>query len=247
MKIANWNLERVLPSQSRVSVIHDHFAAIDADIWILTETHELVGPGDGFSSVMSGEPDRESKPGEHWAGIWSRHPIKHLPSFVSDAARCTAAHISHPDIGEIVVYSTVLPWGGSTWRGIKSADGAAFEAALGAYVGDWQNIRAAFPNALRVIAGDFNQDLAPYHYYGSKKQRKLLESGLSAAGVIARTAEANDPIDWEPTQRHACIDHICTSELSGIRVGKPIRWPESGKPDPRLSDHFGVAVELTCG
>ncbi len=32
MKIANWNLERVLPSQSRVSVIHDHFAPCAASV-----------------------------------------------------------------------------------------------------------------------------------------------------------------------------------------------------------------------
>jgi len=247
MKIANWNLERVLPSQSRVSAIREHFAAVDADIWILTETHELVGPGKDFSSVMSGEPDRKSEPGEHWAGIWSRHPITHLPSFVSDAARCTAAHIAHPDIGDMVVYATVLPWGGSKWGGIESADGAAFEAALGAYVGDWQKLRASFPNALRVVAGDFNQDLAPYHYYGSKKQRALLESGLAAAGVVALTAGANDPIDWEPAHRHACIDHICVSESLAIRVGNTTRWPDAGKPDLRLSDHFGVAVELARG
>ena len=247
MRIANWNLKRILPSEQRASAIRKHIDDVNADIWILTETHELVGPGDDFSSVMSGEPDRESKPGERWAGIWSRHPIKHLPSLVSDAARCNAAHISHPDIGEIVVYATVLPWGGSKWRGIESVDGAAFEAALDTYVSDWQKIRSAFPNALRVIAGDFNQDLAPYHYYGSKKQRKLLESGLAAAGVIALTAGANDPIDWEPMQRHACIDHICVSESIGIHVGNTIRWPESGKPDPRVSDHFGVAVELSRG
>lgn len=245
MKIANWNLRRVLPSQRRVPAIRDRFAAVGADIWILTETHEFVGPDGGFGAVMSGEPDRKSSPGERWAGIWSRLPVKHLPSFVSDAARCTAAHISHPDIGEIVVYATVLPWGGSTWRGIESAGGAAFEAALNTYVRDWQNIRSAFPNALRVIAGDFNQDLAPYHYYGSKRQRKLLESGLAEAGVIARTAEANDPIEWKPAQRYACIDHICTSESIGVHVGSTIRWPESGKPDPRLSDHFGVAIELS--
>lgn len=146
-----------------------------------------------------------------------------------------------------MVYATVLPWGGSKWGGTESAGGAAFEAALGAYVSDWKKIRSAFPNALRVVAGDFNQDLEPYHYYGSIKQRKLLKSSLAAAGVIALTSEANDPKNWEPSKRHACIDHICVSESIGIRVGSTIRWPDSGKPDPRLSDHFGVAVELLRG
>jgi endonuclease/exonuclease/phosphatase family metal-dependent hydrolase len=247
MKIGNWNLERVLPSQRRCSAIQAQLLKIDADIWILTETHELVGPGAGYSSVMSGEPDRESEPGEHWAGIWSRHPISHLPSSVSDTARCTAAHIEHPDIGPIVVYAMVLPWGGSQWGGFKSAGGEAFAEALNTYVGDWRNLRAAFPDALHVVAGDFNQDLAPYHYYGSKRQRELLEAALAAPDIsmTALTAEANDPVEWDREKRYACIDHICVSEARGLRVGETIKWPESGKADPRLSDHVGVAVELS--
>jgi endonuclease/exonuclease/phosphatase family metal-dependent hydrolase len=247
MRIANWNLKRILPSEQRVFAIRERLTVIDADIWILTETHELVAPGKDFSSVMSGVPDRESKLGERWAGIWSRHPINHLPSFVSDEARCVAARIEHPNVGEIVVYATVLPWQGSEWRGIGSIDGVAYSAALSVYVRDWKRIRSEFPNALCVVAGDFNQDLAPYHYYGSKKQRELLEVGLTGVGMIALTAGANDPIDWDPLQRHACIDHICTSELPGLRVGNTIRWPETGKPDTRLSDHFGVAVDLSRG
>ncbi|WP_449287799.1 endonuclease/exonuclease/phosphatase family protein [Marinobacter salarius] len=246
MKIGNWNLERVLPSQRRCSSMRAHLLRIDADIWVLTETHELVGPGSEYSSVMSGEPDRQSEPGEHWAGIWSRHPIMHLPSFVSDIALCTAAYIEHPDMGEIVVYAMVLPWGGSKWRSFDSAHGVAFAEALNTYVGDWQKLRAAFPKALHIVAGDFNQDLAPYHYYGSKKQRGLLEAALAAPDIrmTALTAEANDPVDWDRKERKACIDHICVSESPGLRVGKTTRWPESGKPDPGLSDHVGVAVEL---
>ena len=211
---------------------------------MLTETHELIGPGGDFRSVMSGEPDRESKPGERWAGIWSCYPIRHLTSSVSDTSRCSAALIMHPDIGEIVVYATVLPWLGSEWGGFASAGGAAFEAALTKYSLDWQRLRAAFPNALCVVAGDFNQDFAPYHYYGSKYQRRVLEQKLAAAGLVARTSEANDPINWKPTERHACIDHICTTESSDIRIGSITRWPLSGKPDNRVSDHTGVAIEL---
>jgi endonuclease/exonuclease/phosphatase family metal-dependent hydrolase len=247
MRIANWNLERILPSEPRYSAVREHFKVIDADIWIFTETHELVAPGEGFSSVMSGIPDRESKLGEHWAGIWSRHPIQHLPSFVSDLTRCTAARIEYPAIGEIVVYAMVLPWNGSEWRGIASANGVGFSAALSVYLKDWKRIRAELPDALLIVAGDFNQDLAPYHYYGSRKQRELLEAGLRNAGMVAWTAGANDPQDCNPLERHACIDHICGSELPGLRVDNIIRWPANGKPDPRLSDHFGVAVELSRG
>ena len=53
MKIGNWNLERVLPTQARSTSIRANLLEIDADTWILTETHALVGPGSAYSSVMS--------------------------------------------------------------------------------------------------------------------------------------------------------------------------------------------------
>ena len=245
MRIANWNLQRVHPSESRAERILKHLKLVDADIWVLTETHELIEPGELFSSVMSDKHDGESKPGEHWAGIWSRFPITHLPSFVSDGSRCTAALIKHPEIGDVTVYATVLPWIGSAWRDIESGGGAAFKAALNAYTIDWKKLQAAFPNALHVVAGDFNQDLAPYHYYGSKMQRDLLEDALAATHMKAVTAGLNDPEETKKLYRHACIDHICVSDSPGIQVIKTTRWPVAGKPDLRLSDHFCVAVELT--
>ena len=245
MRIANWNLQRVHPSESRAERIVKQLKLVQADIWVLTETHELISPGELFSSVMSGMHDAESKPGEHWAGIWSRFPLKHLPSFVSDESRCTAALIKHPEIGEVTVYATVLPWIGSAWRDIEAAGGAAFEAALNTYTTDWQKLRAAFPNALHVVAGDFNQDLAPYHYYGSKIQRAVLQDALVAAHMKAVTGGLNDPVGTDIANRHACIDHICISDSPAVQVIKTTRWPGAGKPDLQLSDHFCLAVDLT--
>jgi endonuclease/exonuclease/phosphatase family metal-dependent hydrolase len=245
MKVATWNLQRVRPTQPRVATIHQHIADVGADICVLTETHELVSPGDGFSSVMSSEPDRRSKPGEKWVGIWSRFALTPLTSFVSVVARarCAAARLSHPDIGSVVVYACVLPWGGSTWNGIASANGAAFAAALDVQRGDWHRLREAFPDDLLIVAGDFNQDLADRHYYGSKKKRALLENALADVGLVALTAGMNDPVarDSAPC---ACIDHICVSTLPAVRVGSTTRWPNAVKPVSQLSDHFGIAVEL---
>jgi hypothetical protein len=159
LKIANWNLERALPAQDRVSIIREHMALVRADIWILTETHEAISPFDGFLAVTSGDPDRNFKPGERWVAIWSRLALEPLPSYVSDSARCAAARTNHPDVGEIIVFGCVLPWTGSNWKGIASAGGASFAAALEEYRRDWERLRSAFPDAVLVVAGDFNQSL----------------------------------------------------------------------------------------
>lgn len=242
MKIANWNLERALPSQTRANTIRERMSEVDADIWILTETHEELSPGVGFSGVFSGEPDQPSKIGERWVGIWSRHRTEPLGAFVSDGARCAAARISIPNSRDIIVFGCVLPWVGSAWRDTGSEHGA-FDAALHLYLVDWRRLRSANPDAVFVAAGDFNQDLAERHYYGSKRQRLLLESALESAGLTALTGGDGDPIarDSSPC---ACIDHICISNEPTLPVKRTTRWPDLPAPDKRISDHFGVAVEF---
>jgi hypothetical protein len=217
-------------------------AKADADIWILTETHKELSPGIGFSGVFSGEPDQSSKAGERWVGIWSRHRPEPLDDFVSDGARCAAARISIPNIRDIIVFGCVLPWVGSAWRDTGSEQGA-FDAALELYREDWRRLRSANPNAVFVAAGDFNQDLASRHYYGSKRQRLLLESALETVGLAALTGGDGDPIarDSPPC---ACIDHICISLEPTLAVARTTKWPDLPAPDKQISDHFGVAVEF---
>ena len=70
LRIANWNLERVVPNQNRAATIRSAMSDIAADIWILTETHQQISPCEEFSSVTSEDPDRESKQGERWSAIW---------------------------------------------------------------------------------------------------------------------------------------------------------------------------------
>lgn len=112
------------------------------------------------------------------------------------------------------------------------------------YRRDWQRLRTAFPHAAIVVAGDFNQSLVDWHNYGSRRKRDLLEKALAKAGLAVVTAGANDPVAREAAP-HACIDHICISADSCLRAEPTTRWPQTTQPDRRLSDHFGIAVELS--
>lgn len=243
VKIANWNLERVNPSQGRSLVMSEYFAAIDADVWFLTETHRHIEPSKEFFSCFSGTPDRASREGERWVGIWSRWLIERLDSYTSDSARCAVGRIADSPFGELILFGTVLPWT-NEWRGIPGADGQAFEAALALQKGDWLRLIQHFPNATLIVAGDFNQDLAAWHYYGSRKKRALLESALAECNLIALTSGLDDPIARDSPPM-ACIDHICISASSDWVLDSTTRWPDVPKPEASLSDHFGVSVEVS--
>jgi hypothetical protein len=242
LRIGNWNVERVEPSQHRAVAVRRHLASVDADIWFLTETHEGVVPGDSFHHHFSGEPDRSARVGERWVGLWTRYEME--PLLVSDPARCAAAHLTDSPLGEIVLHGCVLPWS-TEWRGIPGAGGQAFEAALNLQRADWSQMRTQFPSATLVVAGDFNQDLAAKHYYGSKRKRTLLEGALRDAKLVPLTAGPNDPIARDSAP-YACIDHICVSESAGWQLNSTARWPDTPAPlRNSLSDHFGVVVEVS--
>jgi endonuclease/exonuclease/phosphatase family metal-dependent hydrolase len=244
MRVATWNVARPVPSaRRRRKLVAGQIQAVEADVWVLTETHDDVEPGPEYRSASTSGADRASGPGERWVSIWSRFPIEPLPS-TSDPVRAVAARIAPARGTPLIVYGTVLPWLGSSWRGIEAVDGKAFEAALDVQAADWRAIRRIHPDHDLMVAGDFNQDLADTHYYGSRANRLRLTAALQQADLIALTASGDDPVRrGSPT--NACIDHVCVSEALRRRCRSVHRWPDTPRPDRRMSDHFGIAVEFS--
>ena len=116
--------------------------------------------------------------------------------------------------------------------------GEAFVASLKEQSRDWARLRAEFPEAGFVVAGDFNQDLAESHYYGSSVGRGRLRKTLEAHGLVCLTAGESDPL---AKHGRASIDHICVSgHLQAADVGA---WP-AGSLQRSLTDHYGVWVDL---
>ena len=245
MQLATWNLERLgFPRRRDTAPIRAHTERVHADVWVFTETIEDLSPGTGYQGVSTTSYDREQAPDEVWTKIWSRWPIERVES-VSDPARCVAARIVHPRRGPFIVYGTVLPWRGSTWRGLTDAGGVAFGAALEAQAADCLALRAAYPEEDLLVIGDLNQQLgvgAPW-FYGSKPNEQRLREVFARLGLIAFTEGDNDPVrrDSHPM---ASIDHIGGPERWASRVRQATRWPDAPAPISGLSDHFGVAVEL---
>lgn len=243
VKCATWNVARLVPSATRRSMlITDQIKHVAADVWVLTETDDSCAPGSGFQSAATSGADRPGEASERWTMIWSRYPLEPLAP-TSDPIRAVAARIVPPNGAPLIVYGTVLPWLGSPWCGVAAEQGKAFAAALAAQELDWQRLREAHPGHDMIVAGDFNQDLADTHYYGSRKNRRRLQLALDRAGLVALTAEGNDPVR-QNSPPCACIDHICVSTPLRLRAGSPFRWPDLPKPDRRLSDHFGIGVEF---
>ena len=151
-----------------------HLNRIASDLLVLTETHDGFNPGYENHCSSADGLRVDAGAGLRWATVWSNETLKVLGT--SDESRTVAARVMPRNAEPFIVYATVLPWLGSKWRQYPSADGVAFQEALNLQKTDWLEIRTVYPDDELFIPGDFNQDLAPFHYYGSKKNRLALET-----------------------------------------------------------------------
>jgi len=244
LKLATWNVALPVAALRR-KAMRAHTDREQADVWVLTETHDGFTPGHTFSSHSSAAGrDGRHKQEHRWVTIWSRHPFKPLDT--RDKERTAAARI-YPEFGApFVVYGTVLPWAGSSWREHPSKGGDAFRWALSMQCADWKQLRQAHPEDEFFVLGDFNQDLVQGRprYCGTRTNRVALETALESAGLVALTGADGDPIRRDSFPL-ACIDHICARRDSKWSAEPAVRWPDEPVPKRGLSDHFGLSMSFT--
>ena len=220
----------------------DAIREVGADVWVLTETDAAFTPGPDYQAVFSDIPEEPDRRGERWVAIWSRLPHQALETW-SDASRSAAANVQAPTGRPLLVVGSVLPWIGSTWRGLPSAGAVAFRAALDAQAGDWARLAAAAPDAELCLLGDMNQDLSTRHFYGSRAARGALGEALDCLGLLALTGDPTDPARQLSNGIRASVDHICGPAGCARWAGATVRaWPDEPWPRADLSDHYGVSV-----
>lgn len=238
MRIATWNLNRCRPgSSARAAKLLDLMVPVEADVWVLTETHRGFSPGPGYRLIADSTdaPDRDAPRGECWVAIWSRLPAEPV-ELTADLERVAAARVQ----GAVSVVGTVLPWL-SDGRTVGLRGEAAFRARLAEQAADWRRLREN--GGPLCVAGDFNQDLLEAgHYYGSAGGREALRAALVDAGLECLTGGADDPLSGPAGL--ACIDHICVGGMRARGRPRSAVWPAVGELPRSLSDHYGVWVEV---
>jgi hypothetical protein len=217
-------------------------ARVDADIWVLTEAHMLVPPSGDYELVARSTRLDAEDSAESWVAIWSR--LGGTQVGTADDDRTAAAVITGIGNRRLVVYGTVLPWLGSTWREYPAADGAAFNASLAVQMADWRKFAS---NSHLCVVGDLNQDLlAKGKYYGSAKNRVALKNALREVGLNCPTSEPVDLVQQHTGGAAAGIDHICMSRSLVAKAETAAVWPTLEERSARLSDHFGVTLRLSA-
>lgn len=237
MRVGTWNVEGGVGRRNpdRLGILRSR----DADVWVLTETRPGLDLSASHSQVSS-EPLRMAKAGFRWVTVWCRFPlVRTLP--VPDPRRMAAA-VFDTGAGPLAVAGVVLPWHSDRGDGASGPPPRNWEehrrvvrAEVPALLG---GLRLDAPDARRVVAGDFNTDLAPPHSYGLAAVRRELLRLLDEESLVCHTAGERYP---HPSPDRNLIDHVCTNWGPAQRVET---WAGRDGGRPRLSDHPGVVVTL---
>lgn len=233
LKIVLWNVEWRRRETPAGLEIRRRIDAHAPDIVCVAEGHEefLSNTGHVISAVAN--YGLFAKPGRRKVMLWSRTPwveADHLGSPDLPSGRYVAAATETP-VGNIRVVGVCIPWSFSNVS-LGTRDRKPWEDH-GAYL---HGLAALLPSIIArgptVVVGDFNQTIprtrAPI------AMSDLLEKSMTTL-IIPTTGTI-------PETQRPSIDHLAHSrDLESISVSSISNVWNGGK---RLSDHFGLAIEL---
>lgn len=245
MRLATWNLERVSPrAWRRAPAQQRRIAAVDADVWVFTETFTTRSPGDEYRGVFSpAYPQRRPDPDERWTAIWSRWPITVLDEPAPHRRGTVAARIDSPT-GPLIVYGTVIAYHGERHHddGREAQGWEVHRTEIDRQGAEWRRLRAENPGVPIVVAGDLNQGRSGRRSeYGNTAVRQALTDAFDAAGL--RCVTEIDLVATGQITERSHVQHIAVSDSIGV-VGPVLAWDRVDDTGYRLSDHPTVAVEI---
>ncbi|MEZ4935964.1 MAG: hypothetical protein R2799_00060 [Crocinitomicaceae bacterium] len=153
MKIATWNLERLIKNKNEAVLAK--IKEIDADIFVLTETNSTISLED-YNSVCTetlskGQDGIAYKERENRESIWTKYPI--LKSYETyDRFTSVCADIETP-LGVLTVYGTII--------GVFANKQPRFDEDLFGQIEDFNRI---FPGKQVCIIGDLNIMFSGFAY-----------------------------------------------------------------------------------
>ena len=183
-RVATWNVEYAAgPDRNarRLELIQ----GADADIFVLTETHDELRLS-GYEAVSALQRP-SARPGARWTTIWSRLAVRRRLE-TADPVRTVAVELD----GDLIVYGTVLPWHSDSGPSeSKQVNWSEYRRVVPIQGAEWRALRQQHPGHTLIVAGDFNQSLGDHHHYGGRELRQLLEAECATADLDVLTGLAH--------------------------------------------------------
>jgi len=237
MRIATWNLQSDKKlTEAREALFRQAMAAVDADVWVITESWTNRCLLSDYSLVTQSCEAPDLEPNRRWVAIWSRLDAQSL-DVQGQPDRIACGRIKHSD-KSIVVIGTVLPW--QFDHQLPNSQG--YCAALDIQAVEWRRLSGVFEDCGLVVAGDFNQSLPLVRYYGSKQNEAALNKVMESLGLSCATL-GNDPLTNVPRIDHISIRRNGNRSSVNRQAGT---WVVPCIGDKKITDHSGSYVDITA-
>ncbi len=235
LSIANWNLEFATPRSWRTPEILSRIDRHGPEVVCLTETHnELLSQG-GHAICSQADYGYGIQKNRRKVLLWSKEPWHRVDDLGIDLlppGRFVSG-ITQTSVGEVAVIGICIPWFGSRTEARRGAERRRRWEDHGEYLAGLSEVLERVDARRLIVMGDFNQAIGQ----GSRAPRALRLALQEAFSPDLRIVTADLVF-----QGRECIDHIALSADWAVDSVDAISSVHEGR---KLSDHFGVAAELT--
>lgn len=235
LRIATWNVQRPSRTGTLNPLRLDKIRQENADIWVLTETRDVISLDDGWHSFSSYPIPKYHHEGETLVTIWSKLPVKPV-----SASRFTACVEIKPEGGpNMLIYGTVIPWDKDEGfdPGRKPERWEEHRKQVQLQTCEWEVLARSYPTHLMCIAGDFNQHRDGVSKYRDPESVARVSTALGNVGMTCLTDGLRKELS-KPLVDHICVSNTLTDSTT-INI-----LPYDEHPNLRLSDHHGVVATI---
>ena len=234
MRVVNWNVQWATPRSRRKDEILRRIDLREPEVACLTETDDSLLSRDGYTICSRADYGYPIKRGRRKIMLWSREPWEEVDDLGIESmppGRFVSG-VTQTSLGAVTVIGICIPWFGCRTEARRGPerkerweDHESYLACLTEYMGRVHTERL-------IVMGDFNQ---------------VIEKGCRAPVRLRAALEAAFPpgmtiVTSELAYRgRKGIDHVVLSDDLAVESVGPIGNFDG---EQRLSDHFGVSVEV---
>ena len=235
LRLVNWNVEWATPRSRRTPEILSRIGRHAPEVICLTETHERLLSGDGYTICSQADYGYGRREGRRKVLLWSPQPWEQVDDVGSDSlppGRFVSG-VTQTSVGRITVTGVCIPWSGSRTKARLESERKLRWEDHERYLAGLAHVLGCGPPGRRIVMGDFNQVIGCGSRAGRERQAALQEAFAPSLRI------ATSALAYEGRRS---IDHIALSEELAVESLDVIGNIHEGS---KLSDHFGVVAELS--
>lgn len=237
LKALTWNVEWATPRARRTREILSRIDRHAPEVACLTETHGGLIGHHGHTICSQADVGYGADEHRRKVMLWSREPWTDVDDLGGDSmppGRFVSG-VTRTSLGEMMVVGVCIPWFGSRTEARRNLERRKRWEDHEQYLAGLAEVLGQGPLRKLMIMGDFNQTIGPGSRAPLSLQLALQDAFPPNVSIVTSELEF---------QGRRTIDHVALSDDLTVESLAIVGNMHEGR---RLTDHFGVAVEVSGG